>query len=371
MDEQIKGYLNNFKNKVGKTILISSGKNNHKIDINYVKEVLIKSNIKRHIEINNKFVELFKRLNKNINCLSELHNILCLEKNKHIDKYENLLSKEYFFEKKKKEESYINEKYCFIENIIKSMRTILLKCDEILDIFKELYLFFYLYLYKFACNINDFVGYLYNHKDVEENKKLKLLSMMNNKSNSNNYKNNDNTCNNNHNNYKNNDNICNNNHNNCNILFDNPCCFNKNLLCEIFCLNKICEEELAHFYPQKLFLSKFYNNKSINKFLKFILLKEKEEFNFIYLKEVELFFLLTCVLYYMERDMNLKVHMNEVIMKHINKNITGEKKEKINKNNKYLFDINNTLDEQIFKNYSKTIFYNPYMNKMKKISYII
>lgn len=73
----------------------------------------------------------------------------------------------------------------------------------------------------------------------------------------------------------------------------------------------------------------------------------------------------------MERDMNLKVHMNEVIMKHINKNITGEKKEKINKNNKYLFDINNTLDEQIFKNYSKTIFYNPYMNKMKKISYII
>ncbi|CDO66446.1 conserved Plasmodium protein, unknown function [Plasmodium reichenowi] len=381
MDEQIKGYLNNFKNKLGKTILMSSGKNNHKIDINYVKEVLIKSNIKRHIEINNKFVELFKRLNENINCLSELHNILCLEKNKHIDKYENLLSKEYFFEKKKKEESYIKEKYCFTENIIRSMRTILLKCDEILDIYKELYLFFYLFIYKFACNINDFVGYLYNHKGVEENKKLKLLTMMNNKSNSNNYinyKNNHNNYKNDHNNYKNNHNNCNNNHNNCNnnhnhcnILFDNPCCFNKNLLCEIFCLNKICEEELAHFYPQKLFLSKFYNNKSINKFLKFILLKEKEEFNFIYLKEVETFFLLTCVLYYMERDMNLKVHMNDVIMKHINKNITGEKKEKINKNNKNLFDINNILDEQIFKNYSKTIFYNPYMNKMKKLSYII
>ncbi|CAC9699269.1 conserved Plasmodium protein, unknown function [Plasmodium sp. DRC-Itaito] len=370
MDEQIKGYLNNFKNKVGKIILTWSGKNKHKIDINYVKDVLIKSNIKRHIEINNEFLELFKRLNENINCLSELHNILCLENNKHIDKYEKLFSKEYFFEKKKKEESYIKEKYCFIENIIKSMRMILLKCDEILDIFKELYLFFYLFIYKFACNIDDFVGYLYNHKDIEENKKLNPLTIRNNSNNINNYinyKNNHINYKNNHNNYKNNHINC----NNSNILFVDPSSFNKNLFSEIFCLNNICEEEVAYFFPQKLFVSKFYNNKSINKLLKFILLKEKEKINFIYLKEVETFFLLTCVLYYMERDMNLKVYMNQVIMKHINKNITREKNEKINKYNKYLFDRNTILDEHIFKNYSTTIFYNPYMNKMKKISYII
>ncbi|SOV81587.1 conserved Plasmodium protein, unknown function [Plasmodium sp. gorilla clade G3] len=395
MDEKIKGYLNNFKNKVDKIILTSSGKNNHNIDINYVKDVLIKSNIKRHIEMNNKFLELFKRLNENINYLSELDNILCLEKNKHIDKYENLLSKEYFFEKKKKEESFIKQKYCIIENIIKNMRMILLKCDEILDIFKELYLFFYLFIYKFACNINNFVGYLYNHKDVEENKKLKPLTIRNNNNNNINNNNNNNINNNNNNNninnnnnnnhinynnnnnhinYNNNYNNCNNNHNSCNnnnVLFNNHSSFNKNIFCEIFFLNNICEEELAYFFPQKLFVSKFYNNKSINKFLKFILLKEKENFNFIYINEVETFFLLTCVLYYIERDMNLKVNMNEVIMKHINKNITREKNEKINENNKYLFDINNILDEHIFKNYSTTIFYNPYINKMKKISYIL
>ncbi|SOV18486.1 conserved Plasmodium protein, unknown function [Plasmodium sp. gorilla clade G2] len=376
MDEKIKGYLNNFKNKFSKIILNSSGKNNLSIDINYIKDVLIKSNIKRHIEINNKFLELFKTLNENINCLSELNNILSVPKNKHIDNYENLLSKEYFFEKKTKEEGYIKEKYSIIENIIKNMQMILLNCDEIVDLFKELYLFFYLFIYKFDCNINNYVGYLYNHKDIE-NKKLKTLTMNNNNKNNNIYNNNihnNNIHNNNiHNNNIHNNNIHNNNihNNNSNVSFENLSCFYKNLFCEIFFLNKICEEEVAHFFSHKLFVSRFYNNKSINKFLKFILLKEKEKLNFIYLKEVETFFLLTCVLYYMERDMNLKIHMNDVIMKHIYNNITREKNENINKNYNNLFDINNIFHEHIFKNYSTALFYNPYINKMKKISYII
>ncbi|CRG94025.1 conserved Plasmodium protein, unknown function [Plasmodium gallinaceum] len=282
MDEQIKFLLRNIKNNLIEKILLPK----ENIDVKYAINI-IKIIIKKHIELNNNFLELFKKLDEN------LGNLNYTVFNSKITKSNNchVLSKDEFL-KKKKEEKILKDKLCNVENIIKNITTTFLDSYDNIKKIKELYLFFYMFIFKFSFDKIMFKNYIYGNNDINSNNKLTKIS-------------------------------------------DNINAF--------ISLNKISEYEFICYISKIKFLTKFYSNKDINKFIKICLYNN---FNFNFLKEIKVFFFLTTIIYYIENDIKLKIKINNLII-----------------NNMYTHIIN-------IKKYILILSYNPYISKMKKISNI-
>ncbi|KAI4837064.1 hypothetical protein MKS88_003532 [Plasmodium brasilianum] len=297
----------NIKYNFVKNILLSSEK--EKIDITYAINT-VKLHIKRHVEINNNFVELFVKLILNMeNLINMLGSHFEGTKKKNVSDYILNLSD---FLKKKKEENYLKEKLNSVEKIIKSITLTLLNIDENKKILKELFLFFYLLIFKFSfdktmfekCLLKNENSTRYDSSGSSSRNQIKKEL-------------------------------------NANNTFTTDC----------VSLNKICEYECTHFFAKDTFVSKFYTKKDIQKIIKKYLLYDYYSTisynNFNFFKEIKIFFFLIAVIYYIEKDLKLKREIYSLIQNEIYKNV------------------------QSIKKCTLIIQHNPYMCKIKKLSNIL
>ncbi|CRH00691.1 conserved Plasmodium protein, unknown function [Plasmodium relictum] len=280
MDNQIKFLLKNIKNNLIEKILLPK----EKIDVKYAINIM-KIKIKKHIELNNNFLVLFEKL---VEHLLNLNNTVF---NFKITKNNNDVLCGDEFLKKKEKEKFLKDKLRNVENIIKNIAITFVDFHNNSKILKELYLFFYVFIYKFSFDTNMLKSYLYSNNEIKNSSQKKI----------------------------------------------------SNDTSAFISLNKICEYEFIHFFSKNEFLTKFYSDKDMNKIIKIYLYNN---LNFNFLKEIQVFFLLTTILYYIENDLKLKINIYNLAI-----------------NSAYTHTIN-------IKKYILILSYNSYICTMKKLSNI-
>ncbi|SBS93451.1 conserved Plasmodium protein, unknown function [Plasmodium ovale curtisi] len=337
MDGDVAYLLKKLENKLSEKILVSSGKEK-KIDIEYATQ-MVKINIKRHIEMNNNFLDLFKKLGEHIENLSIALDSHFVEKKEG----NHCVLDDANFSKKKKEEDYLKEKQNNVENIVKTLTLTLLSFRENKKKLKEIFLFLYVFIFRFSFNASMLDKFLGKAGETAELSTVGGVggvgsvgsvggvgSVGSVGSDGLGRLEHDNGL-----------------HPGGSRSGERKTYGNCWMPNELMSLNKICEYECVHFFSKDRFISMFYSNKDVNKIIKKCLLYEyvcRNSINF--LRESKFFFLLTGVIYYIENDLKLRMQIFNIILNKIYRN------------------------ELNLKKYTLTLLHNPYICKIKKISNI-
>ncbi|CAD2109028.1 conserved Plasmodium protein, unknown function [Plasmodium vinckei] len=322
MGELIEDLLASANKKLLQKIVISSGKAKS-IDLVYGQDI-IKIYLKKYVELCNKFIELFTQLCELIKKLDK--NLGEYDLQPFYMEMENHTLNGHNFLKKKEKEKFLKETQINIEKIIGDIKYNILNTREYIKKIKELYLLIYIYIYNFYFNISILDEYLQkNNINSNNNCTHKKSQTYNDVANIGNSK----------------------------TAYKHP------LIEKFINLNNICNFEFAEFISKDIFISLFYSDKDIAKISKKCLYWKDIEKDHsvianighdnsivIRLNEICFFFFMTVIIYYIENDLKLRIKMFISLINKLHKN-------KLN-----------------LKKYNLILKHNPYLSKIKKLTYI-
>ncbi|CAD2096184.1 conserved Plasmodium protein, unknown function [Plasmodium vinckei brucechwatti] len=322
MGALIADLLANANTKLLQKIVISSGKTKN-LDLVYGQDI-IKIYLKKYVELCNKFIELFTQLCELIKELDK--NLGEYDLQPFYMEMENHTLNGNNFVKKKEKEKFLKETQINIEKIIGNIKCNILNTREYIKKIKELYLLIYIYIYNFYFNINILDKYLQkNNINSNNNCTHKKSQTYNDVANIENSK----------------------------TAYEHP------LIEKFINLNNICDFEFTEFISKDIFISLFYSDKDIAKISKKCFhWKDCEKDHsvianighdnsiVIRLDEICFFFFMTVIIYYIENDLKLRIKMFISLINKLYKN-------KLN-----------------LKKYNLILKHNPYLSKIKKLTYI-
>ncbi|GAW81591.1 hypothetical protein, conserved [Plasmodium gonderi] len=291
----------------------------------------VKHHIRRHFQLNKNFYEWFLSLVENSECLRHNLNTNFKEMKKNIMDY--TLNDEEFL-KKKKNENCLKQKLSAVEELIRSLSLVVRQVDENCKNLKELFFCLYMSIFEFpfdgepeACSLTSHVVHcgkdisdvsdssdssaaldpfsFYTRGDVDPTVAVDVKRRES----------------------------------------RNKMMTESTIVSSLLSQNKINGHELEVGLTKNTFVSDFYTNGEINKMIKrcFTLSHEPSLCFHPWTKQVKLFFLLTAVIFYMEKDFKVRVQICNLILSEIHINSVNIKKCTIILN------------------------YNPYLNNIKRI----
>ncbi|GAB67117.1 hypothetical protein PCYB_111380 [Plasmodium cynomolgi strain B] len=231
----------------------------------------IKNHIKRYLELDKKFYELFIRVVEISENLRNNFKATFKEVKKDVTDY--LLNDEEFL-KKKKDENWLKEKLSAVEQVIRELSTVVLHVGQNCKNLRELFLCLYMFVFESPSDGVPVEGSLSDH------------------------------------------------------------------------VNKISEHEFEVARTKGIFVSDFYTSGEINKMVRrcLMLCSQPSVSSHHLTKQIKIFFLLTAVMFYMEKDIKLRIKIYNLISSEIHVNILNIKKCSI------------------------ILMHNPYLNKTKRLS---
>ncbi|EUD64771.1 hypothetical protein C922_04807 [Plasmodium inui San Antonio 1] len=250
----------------------------------------IKSHIKSYLELDKKFYELFIRVMEiSENLCSNIKETL---KEVKMDMTESLLNEEQFL-KKKKDENCLKEKLRAVEEVIRELSTVMMHIGQNCKNLKELFLCLYMFVFESPSDEVPVGGSLSAHVVRRSNG-----------------------------------------------MTEPP------TVASLLSQNKISEHEFEVARTKGTFVSDAYTSEEINRMVKrcLMLCSQPAVSSYHLTEQIQNFFLLTAVIFYMERDIKVRIKICNLISSEIHINILNIKK------------------------CSVILMHNPYLNKIKRLS---
>ncbi|KJP87961.1 hypothetical protein AK88_02395 [Plasmodium fragile] len=250
----------------------------------------IKNHIKRYLELDKKFYELFIRVLEMSENLLNHFKVNFREVKKDVTYY--LLNDEEFL-KKKKDENGVQEKLNAVEEMIRELSTVVLHVGQNCKQLRELFLYLYMCIFESPSDEVPMGGSLSAHGVSRTNGMTE-----------------------------------------------------PHTVASLLSQNKISEHEFEVARTKGTFVSDFYSSGEIKKMVKrcLILCSQPVVSSHHLTKQIKIFFLLTAVMFYMEKDIKVRIKICNLISSEIHTNILNIKK------------------------CSMILMYNPYLNKIKRLS---
>ncbi|CAA9988875.1 conserved Plasmodium protein, unknown function [Plasmodium knowlesi strain H] len=255
--------------------------------------IRIKNHIRRYLELDKKFYELFIRVMEISENLFNNFKTTFKEVKKDVTDY--LLNDEEFF-KKKKDENGLKEKQNAIEELIRELSTVVLHVGQNCKNMRELFLCLYMLIFESAPDEVAAMGGSLSSHIVSHSNSLTESSTV----------------------------------------------------ASLLSQNKISEQEFEVARRKGSFVSDLYSRGEINKMVRrcLMLCSQPALSSHHFTKQIKIFFLLTAVMFYMEEDIKMRIKICNLISSEIHISILNIKKcSIILKHNPYLNKIKRLLNK--------------------------